>query len=103
LCRATSTASAPGVGQHHVGDAGGHRLDEVARLARHDRGRALGELAVVQGVDEVVGRGGRGEVHPHRDVDDELLPVAALVLEHPVVAAHTQTAQLDPVAHARLP
>src|SRR6185437_9562256 len=39
------------------------------------------------------------EVHPHRDVDDELLPVAALVLKHPVMAAYPEPAQLDPVVH----
>jgi hypothetical protein len=84
---------------HRLGDARRDRLDQVARLTAHDRGRALGELAVVQGVGQVVGGGGGREVHPHGEVHDELLPVAALVLEHPVVAPHQQAAQLDPVGH----
>ena len=53
--------------------------------AGDDVGRQLGQRAVVERVGEVVaGRGGR-EVDPHRDVDDEVLPVAALVVEHAVV------------------
>ena len=87
----------PPVGQHPVRDARGDGLDEVVRLARHDRRRALGQLAVVQRVDEVVRSGGGGEIHPHGDVDDEVLPVAALVVEDAVVAAHPQATQLDPV------
>ena len=39
------------------------------------------------------------EVQPDRDVDDEVLPVAPLVVEHAVVAADPQPAQRDPVAH----
>ena len=44
------------------------------------------DLAVVDGVGEVVGAGGGGRAHVEVDVDRELLPVAALVLEHAVVA-----------------
>ena len=70
----------PRVGEHVVRDPAGDRLDQVGGRAGDDRGGALRELAVVQGVGEVVGRGGGGEVQPDGDVDDEVLPVAALVL-----------------------
>ena len=45
---------------------------------RADARAALRQLAVVQRPGEVVGRGRLRQVHPHRDVDDEVLPVAAL-------------------------
>ncbi len=91
----------PLVGHDVVGDLGGHGLDEFPRRAGHDIGGPLRQCAVVDGVGQVVaGRGGR-EVDPHRDVDDEVLAVSAFVVEHPVVAANPQAAQLNTVSHQR--
>ena len=93
----------PGVGHHAFGDIACDRLDELARRPGHDVGGLLCEHAVVEGVGKVVG-GGRGcEVDPHRDVDDEVLAVAPLVLIHTVVTANGQAAQLDSVSHRPMP
>ena len=67
------------------GDALGDRLDQVDRVALDRGDDLLGELAVVDGVSEVVGGGGGGEVSPDRDVDDELLAVGLLEVEDAVV------------------
>ena len=64
-----------------------------------DVGGPLGQRAVVEGVGQVVAGRRGGQVDPHRDVDDEVLAVAALVVEHPVVAANGQAAQLDSISH----
>ena len=55
--------------------------------------------SVVDGVGEIIGGGGRGEVGPQHQVHQEVLAVALLVLEDPVVAANLQPLQLDPVGH----
>ena len=59
----------------------------------------LGQGVVVIGVGQLVARGGVGQVDPHGDVDDEVLPVDALMLEDPVLAMNCQAAQLDSVSH----
>ena len=59
----------------------------------------LGQLAVVHGLGQVVGRGGGRQVQPQRDVHDEVLPVPLLVVEDPVVAEDGEAGQGDPVSH----
>ena len=89
----------PLVGHDVVGDLRGHRLDQIARRTRHDVGGPLRQPAVVEGVGEIVtGRRGR-EVDPDRDVDDEVLTVAALMVEYSVVSPNGQPAQFDSISH----
>ena len=86
------------VGHHVLGDRARDRLDELARRPGDDVGGPLGERAVVERVGKVVaGRRGR-QVDPHRDVDDEVLAVASFVIEHAVVSANGQAAQLDSIS-----
>src|SRR5258705_1916099 len=87
------------VGHHVVGDRACDSLDEFAWWPGQDVGGALGQCAVVEGVGKVIaGRRGR-QIDPHRDVDDEVLAVAPFVVEHAVVSANGQAAQLDSVSH----
>ena len=80
----------PLVGHHVVGDLGGHRLDQIPRRPGDDVGGTLGQHAVVHGVGEVVAGGRRLQIDPHRDVDDEVLAVAALMVEDAVIATNGQ-------------
>ena len=93
----------PGIGHHVLGDLGGDRLDEVARRTGDDAGSPRGQYAVVEGVGKVVAGCRVGEVDPDDDVDDEVLAVAAFVVEHAVVAADVEPAQLDSVSHQHPP
>jgi hypothetical protein len=87
------------VGHHVVGDRACDRLDELARRPGDDVGGPLGERALIERVCKVVaGRRGR-QINPHRDVDDEVLAVAPFLVEHSVVSANGQAAQLDSVSH----
>lgn len=86
-----------GQAQAVVGDRLGEGLDEVEGGALDDRRDVLGELPVVNGLGDVVGRGGSRRRGVEDDIDDEVLALALLELEDPVVAAHPQSAQLDPV------
>ena len=77
----------PRIGEDAVGDLPGHRLDEIAARTRNDGGGALGELTVVQGVAQIIARRSGRKIEPGDDVDEEILPVALLVVEHAVIAA----------------
>jgi hypothetical protein len=85
------------VGQGVERDELGEPLDEVVGLALDAGEGRCADPAVVHRVGEVVGGTGRGEVDRELDVDDELLPLAALVLEHPVVAATAHPGEPDAV------
>lgn len=76
------------VGHDGVGDLGRDRLDEIPRRARDDVGGQLGQCAVIESVGEIVGGRGPAQIHPCRDVDDELLAVAPFMVENTVVAAN---------------
>ena len=93
----------PGIGHHVLGDLRGDGLDEVARRTADDIGCPLGQYAVVEGVGQVVAGGRGGEVDPDRDVDDEVLAVAAFVVEDAVVTADVQALQFDAISHRRHP
>src|ERR1700736_2281328 len=93
----------PLVAHHVVGAFCGHRFDQIPGRATHDVGHPRGERAVVQRVGQVVAGGGAVEIDPHGDVDDELLTVPSLMLEHSVTAADGQAAQLDSVSHPSAP
>jgi len=82
------------VPQRIRGDDLGQPLDEVVGVALDAGQRCRTDLAVVDRVGEVVGGARWREVEGQLDVDDELLPLAALVLEDAVEAA---------AAHAREP
>ena len=90
----------PFVGHHVLGDLAGDGLDQVAWRPGDDLGGALRQPAVVEGVGKVVAGGRGGEVDPHGDVDDEVLAVAALVVEDAVIAANGQAAQFDSISHS---
>ena len=75
----------PLVGHHVLGDLACHRLDQIAWRPADDVGGPLGQRAVVERVGEVVAGRRRRQIDPHRDVDDEVLAVAPLVVEHAVV------------------
>ena len=89
----------PMVIHHVVGDLGGDSLDQIAGGATDDVGGALGKNAVVERIDEVIAGCSGREVDPDSDVNDEVLAVAPLMLEHPVVAPNRQAAQLDTVSN----
>src|SRR6266542_578185 len=92
------------VGQAGRSQAAGQRLDQPDRLAGDDGRQPSGQRAVVDGMRQVIGLRCRPGVRPYHGVDDELLAVAALVLEHAVPTADPQAAQLDPVqGHAGSP
>ena len=92
LCTRTDRAPHPGDALADREQPLRQRLDEVDRLAGDDRGEPLGEDAVVGGEREVVA-GRVGDLQ--RRVDEEVLPLAPLVLEDAVKAAHPQPAQPD--------
>ena len=73
LCTVTRTRSTSGDGEERVGDPGREGLEQVDRVARHDLGDALGRLAVVDGVGDIVGLRRRGGCRDQREVDDEVL------------------------------
>ena len=97
LCTATSTAPTPSGASATSAIRDGQRLDQVDGFTRDDGVHLLGEVAVVHGVGEVVRRGRRAGVDVQDDVDDELLPLAALEVEDAVETLGAQTDQLDPV------
>ena len=55
-----------------------------------DGDQPVGEFAVVHRLGDVVRRGRRCEVEFQRDVDDEVLPVGALEVEHAVATVRPQ-------------
>ena len=85
----------------------GEPLDEVVGLALDPGQHGSADRAVVDGVGEVVAGTGRREVDGELDVDDELLALAALVVEDPVEAPAPDPRQPDAVArhaaHRSLP
>jgi hypothetical protein len=87
LCTVTVTSSTALCDSASPAMTSARALDEVEGLTLDASQRRSADLAVVDGVDEVVTGPGRGEVDGQRDVDDELLPLAALVLEDPVEPA----------------
>ena len=92
----------PGVGQAGGEQPVGEGLDQVDRVAGDDGDQRVGEFAVVHGVGDVVGARRGAEVEFEDDVDDEVLPFAALEVVHAVVAAGPQPGQGDAVGHAGL-
>ena len=89
---------------HHVlSDLTGDRFDQIAGRTGDDGGRALGQDAIVVGVCQVVAGRRIRQIDPHDDIDDEILPVGALMIEHPVSTANCQAAQLDSISHQILP
>lgn len=89
----------PAVGHHRIGDLGGDGLDQIACRAGDDVGGLLSEQPVVVGVGEPIPGGGVGQIHPDRDVDDEVLALAALMGEYTVIAPDGQPPQFDTVSH----
>ena len=70
------------------------RFDAARRPTMVDD--ALGRLAVVHGVGDVVGSRRRGAVSSmQREVDDEVLALAALFVVHAVVPEDAQPGQCD--------
>jgi len=83
------------VGQHGRGDPLGDGLDQVGGLPREHACDLLGQHAVVERVREIVGRRGAPGVEVRDHVRPEHLPLATLVLEHPVVADRGDADQTD--------
>ena len=79
----------------------GQCLDEVVGLPRDDPREVVGECPVVDGVGEVVGRGGKRQVAPQDHVDDEVLAVSLLEVEDAVEAADGEAGQADLIGHVR--
>ena len=76
---------------HHRGQA----LDQVVRPALDQLDHPIADRAVVDGILEAVGRSRLVAERLQGEVDQEVLAVAALVLEHPVAGEHLQAADLD--------
>ena len=57
------------------------------RFTCDDAGNLLGEDAVIDGLDKVVGRSGRPGIHAQDDIDAEPLAVLALVREPACIRA----------------
>src|SRR5690606_6346858 len=87
----------PGVGQAHVGEPLGKRLDQVHGLALNHVDQAAAQFAVVDRVREAVSPRGRTRVHTQDHVHDELLPLVPFEVEHPVPAPGPEPAYRDPI------
>ena len=90
---------------HHVGDliegeatirdAAGHCLDEVEGLPRDHIHHLIRDLSVVDSPRQIIGAG--VQLHVEFDVNDEGLPIPALLGEHPVAADGGQARDRDSV------
>ena len=89
------------VRQHDLGDLGGDRLDQVSGRAGDNGGGMLGEFPVVQRCGQIIGLGRGAQIHPDGDVDNEVLAVSLLEVEHSVIAEHGQATQFYAVAATR--
>lgn len=83
--------------EHGGGDALGERFREVDRLPLDDRARPAVDLAVVDGLREVVRQPGGAEVTVEVDVDDERLAEIPFRREGAMVAVEDHALEKNPV------
>src|SRR5262249_46549103 len=76
-----------------IGDGAGKGFDQVEVAAGRDLAHAVGDLPVVDGVLDPVRRA--RVAHVHADVVEELLAVAALLLQHAVAAEDGEALELE--------
>ena len=69
-----------------IGHLAGDGLDKVAGGAFDDCGGDVGKLGVIDGLGQIIGGGGLGELGPAGDIHDEGLAGALFFFENAVVA-----------------
>ena len=84
-------------GDHGLGDTFGQAFEQLILGLAHDRGDALGDMAVVRGIGQVVGTAGIAEVDEQRQVDPHGLGDAAFVRQDPDDGRDNEPADLDRV------
>ena len=82
-----------------LGDAVGEPLEQDVLVLPDDGGDPLGDLAVVDGVAELVAAAGVAQVDDERQVDAQRLGHLPLVRQGADDGRHRQAVDLDPVAH----
>jgi phosphinothricin acetyltransferase len=83
-----------------LGDLGGQRLQQLARLAFDHFFRDRPQARVIDGVRQPVAASGFAELGFDFDVDPKLLRLLALVRAHSVLALERHAEELDPIHDA---
>lgn len=73
-------------------------LDEVVRSTLYDGDKLFGELAVMHGLGQVIGRRRDRGVEPEGAVDNEILTIAFFEVEDTVKSTDCQSGQSDLIA-----
>lgn len=85
----------PGIFEHHLCDPVGDPLDEIPPLSCDSGPDCLGQLTVVDGVPEIVGLPGKGQIECQRNIDIEELTLFTLLRKNPVMGKDLEAGQPD--------